>query len=134
MDNSYVLAPDFIRSFKATAALSEGHIVKFGTSTAPFEGEIVAKATAATDIVIGVALRAQATAGLSVDVVMGGQCRVLLGGTVTKGARLVADASGTAVAISPGNTTVNYSVGFALEAGVSGEYVAIQVCPSVVLV
>lgn len=134
MDNSFVLDPNQIRSYKATAAIVEGNIVKLSTATAPYDGEACEKAAAATDIAVGVAYRAQATAGRSVDIVFGGQCRVLLGGTVTKGAQLVSDASGRAVAVTPGNTTVNYRVGFALEGGVINEYCAIQVSPCVVLI
>lgn len=127
MDNSFILDPQFVRGYGAAAAIVEGQLVKFASDTT------VTPCTAATDIACGVALKAAAS-GADVDVVMGSQFRVKAGGTLTRGAEVVSDASGYGVAATLGNTTVNYSVGRALEGGNSGEYVAVQVMPRPILV
>ena len=96
---------------------------------------IVDVAAAATDAVVGVVDNVPyAAVGSDVTVIMLGEAKVKIGGAVAVGNRLAADASGYGVALTPGNTTVNYSVGFALEDGETNDIIRICVLPQVVLV
>lgn len=63
----------------------------------------------------------------SIPVFVGGVVQVELGGTVTIGLEVIADASGFAVAAATTGTTVQNIVGTALEAGVVGDIIAISV-------
>lgn len=62
-------------------------------------------------------------AGNTIDVAVYGGCYVKLGGTVTKGASLMPNASGQAIL----GTTGQWCVGVADEAGVAGDIIAIRI-------
>lgn len=104
-----------IKSFIAEAAISARSLVKPGAS-----GGVV-PAAAATDDVIGVSDTLDATLGQTVDVIMSGSAEVKLGGTVAAGKPVAANASGAGVAGAVG--AGNVAVGYALQAGVSGDII-----------
>lgn len=108
------------RTFKSAADL-EGKQYRICKVTAQ---NTVNLASAATDVLAGVINNAPiAGTGSNVDVRMRGQGashKVILGGTVTIGAKLTADANGAAVATT---TSGDQVVGIALMAGVSGDII-----------
>jgi len=63
------------------------------------------------------------TSGSEATVVVGGKTVVTAGGTIAAGASVATDASGDAVTASTGNIVM----GYALEAGVDGQVIAIEV-------
>lgn len=66
---------------------------------------------------------------------LGEVCLLTLGGTVLNGATLTSDSSGKGVSITPANSgTVNYVGALAMQAGVSGEQILVQVMPGTTLV
>lgn len=96
---------------------------------------IVDFAVAATDKILGVINNhPNAATGADVEVIVGGEAKIKLAGTVSAGDRLTSDAAGEAVAMTPGNTTVNYSGGIALEDGEDDDIIRMLVTPAVVLV
>lgn len=127
--NAYVQVPQLTRQYFADAIIPFGTIVKFDS-----DDNKVAAASAATDVVLGVVCTANAATFSPVDVAYGGEALVIAGGSITRGAPVVSDGSGNAVAITPGNTTVNRILGYAHESGDSGQFITVLVMPSVVLV
>jgi len=57
----------------------------------------------------------------------GEQCLLELGGTVTRGGRIKADANGKGVAIATTGTTIQHFIAEALESGVSGEKIRVYI-------
>lgn len=88
-------------------------------------------ATAATDKVVGVLQnkpKSGETASIA-NVSAGSTFKVKLGGTVTRGARLTANASSVAVAATQtasGTAPAVYSFGEALQAGVTGDIIEVR--------
>ena len=100
-------------------------IVKIGSAD-----QTVVKAAAATDKPIGVSVQSiTAASGSRADVVVGGVYEIKAGGTISRGDRITSDASGKAVAAAPAAGTNNGIIGFALEAAVSGDLVAVLISP-----
>lgn len=83
---------EFIKSMDAGAAIAAHRIVVIGSVD-----DAAIQAAAATDQLLGVANEMGADSGGLVDVVLAGIAQVELGGTVTRGDRLTADADGKAV-------------------------------------
>ena len=65
-------------------------------------------------------------------VIIGGVAQIKLGGTVTRGGQVKADASGQAVAVATTGTTNQNSAGKALKSGVIGDIVPILIQPQVI--
>ena len=118
--------PALIKNYTAEADVSAFRIVKFGSS----DGSVL-HATAATDRGIGVVSELPGVAGDRVDVVRSGIADVEFGGTVTRGAKIVSDATGKAVAASPSAGANVEVIGIAEESGVSGDIARILISPSV---
>lgn len=116
-----------IKSFEASAAIGACRIVAFSDTAASSK---IAVATAATAAAIGVSGPLDATKGEMCDVTMSGMARLKLGGTVTAGAPLMADAAGAGIAAVAAAGTTRRVVAFALEPGVSGDIIAVHVAPS----
>lgn len=111
------------KGYVATAALAEGIAVKISS------GQVVV-ATAATDKIIGITQGAYA-AGETASIKLRsgtGTVKVKAGGTIAIGDRLTSNATGQSIATT---TAANEVIGFALEAGVSGDF--IEVMPSLSL-
>lgn len=115
--------PCDIKSYDAEAAIAANRIVKFGAADYG-----VVQAAAATDAMVGVAVspNGAAAAGDRVDVAHDGIADVKLGGTVTAGAAITANASGQGVAAAPSAGANVRIVGFALTGGASGDIVPVK--------
>lgn len=110
------------KPFKGSAAIAAYTLVKFGSAD-----DTVSPAAAATDLLIGataeIGLTADdVTAGRYVDVVLSGIAEVVLGGNVTRGAKVTSDANGAAIATT---TASNAVAGVALATGVSGDVIPV---------
>jgi hypothetical protein len=107
----------FIKNYTADAAIAPYRIAKFGTT----DGSI-AIAAASTDLLIGTVGRVYASvAGERVDVYRDGIAEVEYGGTVTRGQKLTADASGRAIAAAPAAGVNAQIIGIAEVSGVVGD-------------
>lgn len=108
-------------AFKSdTASIAIGSVVKAGSDKSH-----VAKASAATDKAIGIAQSLVEAAEQAVEVAMvGGGAKALLGGTVSFGDFLASDSNGALVATTTANNKV---IAQAMEDGVSGDLIAVEV-------
>lgn len=117
--------PTHIKNYSAGAAISGYRIVKYDTS----DGQAV-QATSATDALMGIADRLGADAADDrVDVIKAGIAEVELGGTVTRGDPLTADADGKAVAAAPVAGANDRIIGFAEVSGVAGDIIDCFIAP-----
>jgi hypothetical protein len=120
-----------IKPLKATAAISNNLIVKFGAAN-----DTVSQAAAASDLLIGVTTEvgitaAEITAGTYTDVVLEGITEVLAGGTIARGAKITSDANGKAIAAAPAAGTNAQVIGIALNSAVSGDIFPMLISHSV---
>lgn len=108
-------------AFKSdTASIAIGSVVKAGSDKSH-----VAKASAATDKAIGLAQSLVESAEQAVEVALpGGGAKGLLGGTVSFGDFLASDSNGALVATTTANNKV---IAQAMEDGVSGDLIAVEV-------
>lgn len=108
--------PQGVKAFTAGATIAPYTIVKFSAS-----GTVI-PAAASTDSIIGVS-RGLLTANVGdrVDVILDGIADVVCGGTVTRGGKVMSDASGNALDL----TSTNRQLGIALESGVSGDRIPV---------
>ncbi len=115
-----------IQTFKSSAARAAFVCVKKGAND-----QTVAIASAATDKIIGVGQNVVAAIGsefeLSEVAINGGGAKIKLGGTVAVGDLVTSDASGFGVATTTANDRV---VGVAMEDGVAGDVIGIEVALS----
>lgn len=113
---------DFQKSFTATSALATEYvIVKADTSN----DESVVLAVAATDPVVGV-LQNKPAAGAQALVQWLGSTKCVAGGTITRGDKVTANASGQAITTTSSGNTV---VGIALASAVSGDIFELLLTP-----
>ena len=113
------------KKYKAGAAIARYRLVKFGA-----DDETVIQGAAAGDDLIGAYDGASdAALGDGVDVMHVGIADVEAGGTITRGALLTSDATGRAVAASPGAGTNNGVAGRALASAVVGDIIQMLVNP-----
>lgn len=108
-------------SYVAQAAVAAGLIVRYGSADGT-----ATLATAATDALIGAADGLDKAIGEMVDVHIGEIGEVRLGGTVTRGAALTANASSKAIATT---TTGNRLIGYAEQSGVADDVIRYRVAP-----
>ena len=116
-----------IKSYEASAAIPANSIVVFSDVSASSK---VAPAAAATTPAIGVSGPLATALGGMCDVTLSGLAQVELGGTVTAGAPIMADATGAGIAATATAMTTRRVIGFALEPGVSGDLIWVNVAPS----
>ena len=116
-----------IKSYEASAIVRPNRIVVFSDVSASSK---VAEAAAATTPAIGVSGPLGAALGEMCDAILGGLAQLKLGGTVTAGAPIMSDASGAGIAAVAQAATTRRVVGFALEPGVSGDVIWVNVNPS----
>jgi hypothetical protein len=109
--------PTLIKSFVASADADPFHIAAFST------GSQVAPADADDDVLIGTYDAMGAVSGGMADVILGGIGSVKLGGTVTAGAPLTANADAEAIVCAAAAGETRRYIGFALQAGVDGDIV-----------
>jgi len=115
-----------VKTYSAGAAISGARLVKFGASDG-----VVVQAAAATDAIIGVHGTLDAASGADADVIHLGIAHVRLGGNVTRGALLTADANGKAVAAAPAAGANNRTIGFARQSGVADDIIEAFIVPSI---
>ena len=106
------------RSYMAQAAIDPFLIVKPGT----LDGTVTL-ATAATDLLMGTSDALAKAVGESVDVATGDVHEVRLGGTVTRGQPLTANAAGKAVVAAPAAGANVRIIGFADQSGVADDVI-----------
>ncbi len=104
------------KTLTAAGTINPYRFVKFSTSDLT-----VVQASAATDGLLGVSGAVGSTSGLAQDVTLVGIGEITLGGTVTRGGQVTADANGCAVAAVDGNSVG----GKVLKSGVAGDVVPI---------
>lgn len=104
------------KTYTAAAAIEPYRILKFATADTT-----VTPAAAATDALIGVSDQVGAASGEAVDITLVGVGEVCLGGSVTRGNSLTADADGQAVVAATGNVII----GKALKSGSAGDIIPI---------
>ena len=108
-------------SYRGAVAVAANLIVKYGSA----DGECTL-ATAATDALIGAADGLDKATGEMVDVHIGEIGEVRLGGSVTRGAALTANAASKAVATT---TTGNRLIGYAEQSGAADDVIRYRVAP-----
>lgn len=104
----------------AGGAINEFTIVKFGA-----DDENVVAATAVSETLVGVA-QATVVSGERVRLMMSGISRVKIGGTVTRGDYVTTNASAQGVAAAPAAGINNGILGIALQSGVTGDIIRVQ--------
>lgn len=121
------MSTPLIKSYEASAAIGANRIVVFSDVSASSK---VALAAAATTPAIGISGPLDAALGEMCDVTLGGLAQLVLGGTVTAGAPIMADADGAGIAAAAAASTTRRVICFALEPGVSGDLIWVNVVPS----
>ncbi len=116
-----------IKSYEASAAVLPNRIVVFSDVSASSK---VAAAAAATTPAIGVSGPMGAALGEMCDVILGGLAQLKLGGTVTAGGPIMSDANAAGIAAVAASASTRRVIGFALEPGVSGDVIWVNVNPS----
>lgn len=115
----------FEKSFTSTNDLSAAAnlfcLVKADVSN----DESIVLAAAATDPIIGVLVN-KPKAGKAANVQWLGSCKVIAGGTITRGDKVTSDSSGHAITTTSSGNTV---VGYALASAVAGDIVEIFLTP-----
>lgn len=119
--------PLLTRNYLATSAVTKRRLVKIGAA----DGAIV-PATGATAGILGVVADVGAAANERTDVHLSGVVDVELGGTVTRGDTLTSDSVGRAISATMGSGTAVYTVGVALESGVSGDIISMLLQPNAI--
>ena len=115
----------FTKGFAAGAAITAQSIVKLGAAD---NTVILCTAAPAQPIGISDALGA-AAAGDIVDVIMYGIASLKIAGTITRGGAVMSNGSGLGIAHVVGATTP--IVGIALDSGVTGDVISVQLAPTV---
>lgn len=110
---------------KCTAAIATQFLIaKFGADDDTFS-----QATASTEDLVGVFQHTTAAANDRVRVMVDGISRVKLGGTVTRGNPITADAAGKGVAAAPGAGVNANIIGRAMASGVNGDIIPVLLSP-----
>ena len=112
------------RSVLAQVAIAAYLIIKHGTAD-----NTATLATAATDKLIGTNEALGKDAGEMVDVPTAGTGEVCLGGVVTRGDPITADATSKGVTAAPAAGTNVRIIGFALQSGVLNDVIDYQIFP-----
>lgn len=116
-----------VKSYLAQAQIGPYLIVKDGTADGT-----VTPATAATDKPKGVSVPTiTVPSGQRADVVLDGIAQVVLGGTVTRGDPITANATGQGVLAAPGAGVNNHIVGFAEVSGVANDVIPVRLARGV---
>lgn len=113
------------KSFQAAAAIAAYTLVKHATAD-----DQVQAAAAATDLVIGATQDVAPALGERVDVAITGITYITAGAAITRGARLMSDASGRVItAAAAAGSNVN-TIGVALEsATAAGDVIRVNLIP-----
>ena len=120
------MIPSFIRSHEATADVEPFRIVAFSDVGSSRKASM---ASSNTDPLIGVSDKMGASSGGMADVIRAGLGGVELGGTVTAGDPLTADANGKAIVCTAAAGETRRIIGFAEEPGVDGDIIDAWIMP-----
>lgn len=118
--------PLLTKSFRATAAAIAGYLIIKANA-----GGLVSVAAAGTDPLLGTSGSLGAPANGIADVVQVGWDEVRVGGDVTFGDPLTANAAGKAVKAVPVAGSVIRIIGYAMSDGADGDIIPYQVAPGV---
>lgn len=111
--------PTLIKTFIAPASIAGRKLVTFAAA----DGE-VAEASAVSDPLLGVSEQIGSRDNDRVDVIVAGIAEVKIGGNVTRGNPLTANASGDAVASSVATDRI---VGIAMQSGVLNDIIDVLI-------
>lgn len=120
-------APLQHRSVLAQAAIAGFLIIKHGTVD-----NSAALATTAADLLVGTNDSLAKAIGEMVDYPTAGTGQVVLGGNVTRGGAITADAASKGVAAAPAAGVNNRIIGFALQSGAANDVIDYQIAPGMV--
>lgn len=109
----------YMKSYVTDAAIGANRIVKVGTTP----GSTVAIAAASTDALVGVNDNIDLLSTQTGDFNVFGEHNVVLGGTVAMMDPLTSDANGAAIKAAPATGVNSKIIGYALQAGVSGDII-----------
>lgn len=121
------MTPTLIKSFEASAAIAGYRILAFSDTAASSK---IAQSSSATLPAIGISGPLGAALGEMCDTILDGVAELDLGGTVTAGAPLMADADGKGIAATASAGATRRVACFALQPGVSGDRIQVRVAPS----
>jgi hypothetical protein len=113
-------------NYLATAVIAPYLLVKYGAA----DGEVV-PASGPTDLIIGGNGNIGAALGDRIDIIVEDYVEVRLGGTVTRGDKLTADANGLAVTAAPATGVNAHIIGYATVSGVLNDIIWMRIAPSV---
>jgi hypothetical protein len=113
-------------NYKAGAAFDPYLLMKYGAA----DGEVV-PASGPTDLIIGGNGNIGAALGDRIDIIVDDFVEVRLGGTVTRGDKLTADANGLAVTAAPAAGANAQIAGYATVSGVLNDIIWMRIAPSV---
>lgn len=120
-------APLQHRTLLAQAATAAFLILKHGTVD-----NSAALASAATDLLVGTNDSLAKDAGELIDYPTSGTGEVKLGGNVTRGQPITADAASKGVYANPAAGVNNRIIGYALQSGVADDVIDYQIAPGTV--
>lgn len=121
------MAPLQHRTLLAQAVTAGFLILKHGT-----EDNSAALATAATDLLVGTNDSLDKAIGELIDSPTAGTGQVKLGGNVTRGQPITADAASKGVFANPAAGVNNRIIGFALQSGVADDVIDYHIAPGYV--
>lgn len=121
------MAPLQHRSVLAQAVIASFLIIKHGNAD-----NSAALATAPTDLLLGTNDSLEKAVGELVDYPTAGTGQVKLGGIVTRGQPITADAASKGVAAAPAAGVNNRIIGFALQSGVADDVIDYDIAPGYV--
>lgn len=120
------MTPTFIKSFPAAAAIEGNRLIMLDADGAALH------AAANTAGIVGISERLGAKAGGMADVVQGGWYEVKLGGPVSPGDPITADATGAGIAAVPAAGMLVRYAGFAMTGGVAGDLAPVFIAPGII--
>lgn len=123
------MIPTFIRAYEAAAEI-DGYVIV--TYAAPAAGKTVTTATNGTAPLVGVSDAMGAPIGGMCDVHRAGLVSVRLGGAVSAGDPITADANGRGIEAAPASGDSVFIVGFADEPGVADDIIDVFCAPGTI--
>ena len=114
--------PTRVANFVASGAIGGRRIVKLS------DEQTALLAGAATDKAVGISDKPGAADTERCDVVLSGGAELILGGTVVVGDLIMSDAAGAGVVAAAAAGSNVRTIGIALAAGVSGDFIPVEVC------
>lgn len=120
------MIPTFIRAYEAAVAIDGNLIV---TYAAPAASNAVTLAGSATVPLVGVSDAMGVGAGKMCDVHRGGLVPVKLGGAVSAGDPITANATGNGIKAAPAAGASMFIIGFADGPGVAGDIIDVFAAP-----